>query len=114
MKYREVTLSSFLSPNTNPVQISELSQDGRRVKRKAAEATVPSPVKRTRTQRPIDTESPGLSDLFSGVLEDFHSSDHYYVPDSTKVDNSEALINSAALRAKRRYLTSVSRTGLNF
>ncbi|KAJ3964901.1 hypothetical protein EV361DRAFT_975512 [Lentinula raphanica] len=108
MKFKQVKLCDFTTPQlaTTTVQLDEISSDGRRVKRKATRTQVPSPVKKSRMQNST-TERCDSPDIFAAALETFgHLENPFYVDDSTKVQNVETLIGTAATRAKRRYLTS--------
>ncbi|KAJ3964968.1 hypothetical protein EV361DRAFT_873590 [Lentinula raphanica] len=99
---------SFSSIFAAPVRMDELSKDGRRIKRKAGSALVPLPSgkkKRDLTDDNSGSSSPGF-DFVASILDNYMNSDHYYVPDSSKVINVEDLITTAAIKARRRYLTS--------
>ncbi|KAJ3714963.1 hypothetical protein C8R42DRAFT_725909 [Lentinula raphanica] len=95
---------SFSSIFANPVNMDELSRDGRRIKRKAAQAVVPLPVNKKQREGEIDS-TPGM-DFVSSILDAFTNSEYCYVPDSSKVINVADLINTAAVKMRRRYLTS--------
>ncbi|KAJ3765551.1 hypothetical protein FB446DRAFT_709371 [Lentinula raphanica] len=106
MKFQQVKLCDFIVPNfaTTSVQVDEISSDGRRVKRKATKTQVPSPIKKSRGETSTTEQCP---DIFTAALETFgHVENPFYVDDSTKIQNVETLIGTAAARARRRYLTS--------
>ncbi|KAJ3717362.1 hypothetical protein C8R42DRAFT_724265 [Lentinula raphanica] len=90
---------------TTSVQVDEISNDGRRVKRKATETNLPSPVKRSRAQTgQTATDSP---EIFASALESFGRMENpFEVDESTTVQNVELVVGTASARAKRRYLTS--------
>ncbi|KAJ3964660.1 hypothetical protein EV361DRAFT_873830 [Lentinula raphanica] len=98
--FQKVSFSSIFS---TPVQLDELSRDGRRIKRKAANAIVPVN-KKQREMADMDS-TPGM-DFVSSILDNFTNSEYCYVPDSSKVINVADLINTAAVKVRRRYLTS--------
>ncbi|KAJ3817807.1 hypothetical protein F5880DRAFT_1617949 [Lentinula raphanica] len=99
---KKFSLSSLLS--TTPVQIDELSTDGRRIKRKAAFAMLPSPVKK---KKGPSESSETTTDFINDILNNLNNVDEfYYVPDSSKVTNVESLLVAAAMKVRRRYLTS--------
>ncbi|KAJ3751974.1 hypothetical protein EV360DRAFT_75765 [Lentinula raphanica] len=109
MKFQQIKLRDFLAPPlaTTSVQLDEISDDGRRVKRRATETQVPSPVKNSRMQTSVSAFQSDSPDIFAAALENFgHIENPFYVDDSTKIQNVETVIGTAAARAKRRYLTS--------
>ncbi|KAJ3831646.1 hypothetical protein F5878DRAFT_647455, partial [Lentinula raphanica] len=104
---QKVSLTSLFSTPVN-VQMDELSTDGRRIKRKATKALVPLPNKKKQrdlAENDSGSPSPGL-DFVTSILDNYTNSDHYFVPDSSQVTNVEELISIAAVKARRRYLTS--------
>ncbi|KAJ3722200.1 hypothetical protein C8R42DRAFT_641636 [Lentinula raphanica] len=109
MKFKQVKLRDFLVPSlaTTSIQLDEISNDGRRVKRRVTETEVPSPVKKSRMQASTTASRSDSPDIFAAALENFgHIENPFYVDDSTKIQNVEIVIGTAAARAKRRYLTS--------
>ncbi|KAJ3833604.1 hypothetical protein F5878DRAFT_645810 [Lentinula raphanica] len=95
--YQKVSFGSLFS---TPVHMDELSEDGRRIKRKATNALVPSPVNKKQRET-----SPGL-DFVTSILDNYCNDDHIFVPDSSQVINVADLLTAAAVKARRRYLTS--------
>ncbi|KAJ3819033.1 hypothetical protein F5880DRAFT_1625783 [Lentinula raphanica] len=113
MKFQKIKLRDVIPPDapyaSTSIQLDELSNDGRRVKRKAAQAQLPSPVKKSRMQTSSGHRGRTLEDspeIFTSILETYENENPFYVDDSTKVQNVELLIGTAAARAPRRYLTS--------
>ncbi|KAJ3717891.1 hypothetical protein C8R42DRAFT_644500 [Lentinula raphanica] len=103
--FQKVLFGSIFSTHV-PVHMDELLKDGRRIKRKAANALVPlSANKKKREGDDNDSSSPGFN-FVSAILDNYTNSDHVYVPDSTKVINVADLMTIAAVKARRRYLTS--------
>ncbi|KAJ3965283.1 hypothetical protein EV361DRAFT_873331 [Lentinula raphanica] len=92
MKFQKVKLRDFIVPHsaTTSVQLDEISNDGRRVKRKATKTQVPSPVKKSRMQSLSKEQCP---DIFAAALETFgHIENPFYVDDSTQIQNDQPLL----------------------
>lgn len=93
---------------TATVHVDEISQDGRRMKRKTIEAEMPSPVKRKCAGLTWEARSEPLNETLQSVLLGFSQSGFEYVADSRNVLDVGLLLKGVVPRSKRRYLASVS------